>query len=80
MDFEFDARTLELRAQLLEFMDTYIYPNEARFHEQIEAGTPWTRPPLMDELKAKARKAGLWNLFLPHPPAATSRSRIAARG
>jgi acyl-CoA dehydrogenase len=66
MDFEFDARTLELRTQLLEFMDTYIYPNEARFHEQVRSGPRWTRPPLMDELKAEARKAGLWNLFLPH--------------
>jgi acyl-CoA dehydrogenase len=66
MDFEFDSRTLELRTRLIEFMDAYIYPNEARFHEEVLAGPRWTRPPLMDELKAEARKEGLWNLFLPH--------------
>jgi acyl-CoA dehydrogenase len=68
MDFEYDAKTIELRNQMLEFMDTYIYPNESRFEQQLAAGKPWTRPPLMDELKAKAREAGLWNLFLPHHP------------
>jgi acyl-CoA dehydrogenase len=65
MDFEYDAKTLDLQKQVLDFMETYIYPNETRFHEQIAAGQPWTRPPLMDEMKAKAREAGLWNLFLP---------------
>jgi acyl-CoA dehydrogenase len=68
MDFEYDARTRELRARVSEFMDAYIYPNETHFHEQIAAGKPWTRPPLMDEMKAKAREAGLWNLFLPRHP------------
>jgi acyl-CoA dehydrogenase len=68
MDFEYDARTQELRARVSEFMDAYIYPNETHFHEQIAAGKPWTRPPLMDEMKAKAREAGLWNLFLPRHP------------
>ncbi len=66
MDFEFDAKTQELRARLTGFMDEYVYPNEALFHEQIRDGKPWSRPPLMEELKAEARKAGLWNLFLPH--------------
>jgi acyl-CoA dehydrogenase len=65
MDFEYDAKTLDLQKQVLDFMETYIYPNETRFHQQIAAGQPWTRPPLMDEMKAKAREAGLWNLFLP---------------
>ena len=66
MDFEFDAKTVELRDKLLAFMDAYIYPNEAAFEEQVVAGPRWTTPPLMEELKAKARAEGLWNLFLPH--------------
>jgi len=66
MDFEFDAKTLELRDRLLAFMDTYIYPNEHAFEEQVAEGPRWATPPLMEELKAKARADGLWNLFLPH--------------
>jgi acyl-CoA dehydrogenase len=66
MDFEFDAKTVELRDRLLAFMDAYIYPNEHAFEEQVAQGPRWATPPLMDELKAKARAEGLWNLFLPH--------------
>ena len=66
MDFEFDAKTVELRDRLLAFMDAYIYPNEHAFEEQVAQGPRWTTPPLMEELKAKARAEGLWNLFLPH--------------
>jgi acyl-CoA dehydrogenase len=66
MDFEFDAKTVELRDKLLAFMDAYIYPNETAFEQQVADGPRWATPPLMDELKAKARAEGLWNLFLPH--------------
>ncbi|GAA4669034.1 MULTISPECIES: acyl-CoA dehydrogenase family protein [Amycolatopsis] len=66
MDFAFDARTEELRGQLLEFMDSHIYPAEPVFEEQLaERENPWSPPPVVDELKAEARKRGLWNLFLP---------------
>ncbi|WP_033294024.1 acyl-CoA dehydrogenase family protein [Amycolatopsis jejuensis] len=66
MDFAFDARTEELRGQLLEFMDSHIYPAEAVFHEQVaERADPWSTPPIVAELKAEARKRGLWNFFLP---------------
>ena len=67
MDFAFDARTEELRGQLLEFMDSHIYPAEPVFAEQLgEAPDRWAaHPPIMEELKAEARKRGLWNLFLP---------------
>ncbi|SFI66337.1 acyl-CoA dehydrogenase [Amycolatopsis sacchari] len=66
MDFAFDARTEELRGQLLEFMDSHIYPAEPVFEEQLaERENPWLPPPVVDELKAEARKRGLWNLFLP---------------
>ena len=47
------------------FMDEHIYPNEERFYAQLQEGDRWEEPPLLEELKAKARAAGLWNLFLP---------------
>src|SRR5215211_3011831 len=47
-------------------MDELVYPNEAKFHEQLEAsGSRWSLPPVMEELKEEARSRGLWNLFLP---------------
>jgi len=46
-------------------MDEHIYPNEKRFHQQIREGDRWQPVPLIEELKPKARAAGLWNLFLP---------------
>ena len=66
MDFGYDARTEELRGQLLAFMDEFVYPAEAVFHEQrAAAADPWSPPPVIEDLKAEARKRGLWNLFLP---------------
>ncbi|AXK34036.1 acyl-CoA dehydrogenase [Streptomyces armeniacus] len=66
MDFAFDARTEELRRQLLTFMEEHIRPAEAIAAEQRAAlESPWDTPPVVDELKAEARKHGLWNLFLP---------------
>jgi acyl-CoA dehydrogenase len=58
------ARSHELRERLLAFVDRYIYPNEALFHEQI-AQNRWQVPAIVEELKVTARTAGLWNLFLP---------------
>ncbi|MFF3327114.1 acyl-CoA dehydrogenase family protein [Streptomyces sp. NPDC002889] len=66
MDFAFDARTEELRAKLLAFMDEHVYPAEATEHEQrAQLASPWDTPAIVEELKAEARKQGLWNLFLP---------------
>ncbi|RRO17607.1 acyl-CoA dehydrogenase [Saccharopolyspora rhizosphaerae] len=67
MDFAFDAQTQELQGELLEFMDSHIYPAEPVFAQQLnEAPDRWSaHPPIMEELKAAARKRGLWNLFLP---------------
>ncbi|MFE7762396.1 acyl-CoA dehydrogenase family protein [Streptomyces sp. NPDC057438] len=66
MDFAFDARTEELRARLLAFMDTYVYPAEAVAEEQrARLASPWDTPAVVEELKAEARRQGLWNLFLP---------------
>ncbi|MEV6792878.1 acyl-CoA dehydrogenase family protein [Streptomyces sp. NPDC051320] len=66
MDFAFDARTEELRAKLLAFMDEYVYPAETVAHEQrAHLSSPWDTPAVVEELKAEARRQGLWNLFLP---------------
>jgi len=68
MDFGYDARTLDLRKQLLTFMEERVYPAEAVFAEQVEAaaarGQIWERMPVTADLKAQARSRGLWNLFL----------------
>jgi acyl-CoA dehydrogenase len=72
MDFGYDARTEQLREQLLSFMDSHVYPAEKVFAEQVAeaaaAGRTWERPRVIDELKAEARSRGLWNLFLPKHP------------
>jgi len=68
VDFSYDARTVELRDKLLAFMDERVYPAEPVFTEQAAAlaasGRPWERPAVVEELKAEARRRGLWNLFL----------------
>ncbi len=64
--YQFSGRSLELQARLQSFMDEHIYPNEDAYHHQLNSGeSRWSALPLMDELKAKAREAGLWNLFIP---------------
>jgi len=66
MDFDFSARTKEYLAKLQTFIDAHVVPNEAVYAQQVEsAPSRWTVPPVMEELKARARREGLWNLFLP---------------
>ncbi|WP_306326076.1 acyl-CoA dehydrogenase family protein [Streptomyces venezuelae] len=66
MDFAYDARTEELREKLLAFMDAHVYPAEAVAEEQrARLASPWDTPPVVGELKAEAKRQGLWNLFLP---------------
>ncbi len=64
MDFEYSDKVKDLLARVTTFMDEHVYPNAIKMHEQV-AEDPWSTPPLMEELKTKAKTDGLWNLFLP---------------
>ncbi|HYL63875.1 MAG TPA: acyl-CoA dehydrogenase family protein [Candidatus Methylomirabilis sp.] len=64
MSFEFSEKTKDFQRRLLAFMDAHIYPNEQRFEEEIKRNR-WQPTQIIEELKPKARAAGLWNLFLP---------------
>src|SRR5437764_1363494 len=64
MTFEFSEKTKEWQRRLLAFMDQHIYPNEPRYYAEIERNH-WQPSRIIEELKPKARAAGLWNLFLP---------------
>ncbi|MEM5317993.1 acyl-CoA dehydrogenase family protein [Paraburkholderia sp. JHI869] len=69
MNFDYSPKVQALREKLLAFFDEHIYPNEAVFHEEVERnranGNPWVPTQIVEQLKEKAREAGLWNLFLP---------------
>lgn len=66
MNFEYSDKVKKLQAELTEFMEKYIYPHEKTYQDQLNEGdNRWEVPPIMEELKEKAKKAGLWNLFLP---------------
>src|SRR6476620_552173 len=76
MDFDYSPKTRELQARLLKFMDDHVYPNEKAFADALAAtpaaGKRWTPLQVIERLKAQARTAGLWNLFLPVDSAAAS--------
>ena len=65
MNFEHSARSRDLQQRLAAFMETHIYPNEATFRQQVGEGDRWQPTAIVEELKARARATGLWNLFLP---------------
>ena len=65
MAFDPSAKVQDLQHRLTAFMDEHIYPNEKRHAEEAESLGPWKVHPVVEELKPKARAAGLWNLFLP---------------
>ena len=67
MDFEYSDKTKFALEKLNAFMDEHVYPNEATYHEQMQGfgADRWQIPPIIEELKEKARAAGLWNIFLP---------------
>jgi acyl-CoA dehydrogenase len=64
MNFEYSDKVKNLVQQVRDFMNTHIVPNEALFEQQLVA-TPWETPEIVNQLKKKAKAAGLWNLFLP---------------
>jgi acyl-CoA dehydrogenase len=64
MDFAYSPKVVELQKKVQAFMDEHIYPNEDLEKRQIEANR-MAQPPIVEELKKKAKTAGLWNLFLP---------------
>jgi acyl-CoA dehydrogenase len=70
MNFDYTDKVKDMQARLLAFMDAHIYPNEKRFFAEIAEnrakGNAWIPTKIVEELKPKANKAGLWNLFLPH--------------
>ncbi|KWX25850.1 acyl-CoA dehydrogenase [Mycolicibacterium wolinskyi] len=66
--FDVSDRAQQYQSDLLEFMDSHVYPAEDVYERQMrESGDPHFHPPILEELKAEARKRGLWNLFHPHP-------------
>ncbi len=65
MNFVFSDKVKDLQKKVQSFMDEYIYPNEKTFYEQINEGDRWQPTAIVEELKKKAKSAGLWNLFLP---------------
>ncbi len=74
MDFAYTDKVKDLQARLVRFMDEHVYPNERRYHEEVEAnraaGNVWVPTRVIEELKPRARAQGLWNLFLPRSPRA----------
>ena len=65
MDFAHSEKTKEWMDRVQRFMDTHVYPNEDTYVRQHEEAGKWEIPPIVEELKAKARDEGLWNLFMP---------------
>jgi acyl-CoA dehydrogenase len=65
MHFDHSAKVSDLQRRLSAFMDEHVYPNERTYHHQIADGDRWQPTAIVEELKPKARAAGLWNLFLP---------------
>ncbi len=63
MDFEFSGKVKDLQRRLTAFMEEYIYPSESKYQEHCEGPQRWQPVPVIEELKPKARAAGLWNLF-----------------
>ena len=76
MDFAHSDKVRALQDKLQSFMDRHIYPNEERYEREIATGERWQPTTVMEELKAKARVEGLWNLFLTHSPRGAGLSNL----
>jgi len=83
MEFEHSEKVGKLQERVEAFMVEHIYPNEEELFAQVNEGDRWQPVPLLEELKAKARATGLWNLFLPEshtaPGSPTSNTRRFAK-
>ena len=70
MDFSHSEKVRDLQERITQFMDEHVYPAEPLYHKELEqnrkAGNPWQVTKVVEDLKKKAKAAGLWNLFLPH--------------
>src|SRR5437660_9209138 len=78
MEFEYSKKTREYMEQVTDFMQKHVYPNERTFVDQLEAQpTRWQVPPVMEELKRRARERGLWNLFLDRKSTRLNSSHVA---
>src|SRR2546427_10485305 len=78
MEFEYSKKTKMYVEQLTDFMNKDVYPNEKVFHDQLNSEpTRWRVPPIIEELKAKVRERGLWNLFLPESGRGAGRTKLA---
>jgi len=66
MNFDYSPKVKDLQKRVQQFMKDHVYPNEHLYHEQVDNQSDrWQIPPIMEEMKTKAKAAGLWNLFLP---------------
>jgi acyl-CoA dehydrogenase len=65
VNFDYTPKVQELRKRVSDFMAQHVYPNEHKWHEHTRSDKRWTPVPIIDELKPKARAAGLWNLWRP---------------
>ncbi|HSA90612.1 MAG TPA: acyl-CoA dehydrogenase, partial [Burkholderiales bacterium] len=65
MNFEYSPKVQELREKLAAFMAAQVYPNEGTWKKHVTSGKRWEVVPIIEELKLKARAAGLWNLWRP---------------
>ena len=65
MNFDYTPKVQELRKRVSDFMAEHVYPNEHKWHEHVKSERRWQTVPLIEELKVKARAAGLWNLWRP---------------
>jgi len=70
MDFDYSPKVKELQKKLVAFMNEHIYPNEKAWYDHCNGPDRWQPVPIIEQLKPKARAAGLWNLFLPRSPRA----------
>ena len=66
MDFSYSDKVQDLQRRLTRFMEAHVYPNQQRFHHEVDEGDRWQPTMVIEELKVRARDEGLWNLFLPH--------------